>query len=140
MVDMPSTSDASEKFGRRGSQAGQDYEQGVSDSSDSDWQEGAVNGQDNWATGVQDAISNGSYETGVRNPNASWQQRSLELGSQRFGQGIQAATGKYETAVEPFFQALESLSLDPRGPRGSEQNFQRAQQVGRRLHELRQQR
>ena len=140
MVDVPSAQDAAEKFGRRGSQASQDYQTGVEDSSDSDWSDGAIDGVGNWEQGVQDAIANDAFRNGVQNPSASWQQRTLALGTQRFGPGINASTDKYATAVEPFFDALEALSLSPRGPRGSEQNFQRAQAVARRLHELRSER
>lgn len=137
MVDVPSTSDAASKFARRGSQSGQDYETGVRNSSDSEWQQGAANAEDNWATGVQEAAANGAFARGVNNPSASWQERSLEIGSQRYGQGVQAAEGKYANAVGPYFDALEALSLEPRGPRGSAQNYNRSQAVGQRLHEVR---
>lgn len=140
MVDVPSASDAAEKFGRRGSQASQDFQTGVENASDQDWSDGTLGATDNWSQGVQDAIANNAFENGVRNTGVSWQQRTLELGTQRFSQGVQASTGKYESAVQPFFDALEALSLSPRGPRGSEQNFQRSQAVGRRLHEVRSER
>lgn len=137
MVSMPSSSDAAEKFARRGSAASQDYQQGVTNSSDSDWQSGAQNAAGNWEEGVQEAIANGAFASGVSNPNASWQQRSLELGASRFGPGITASQGKYESAVQPYFDGLEALTLTPRGPRGSSQNFQRSQEVGQRLLEIR---
>lgn len=140
MVDVPSASDSAEKFSRRGSQATQDYEAGVQGSSDSDWQSGAESASGNWEQGVQDAIANQAFTRGVQNPAASWQQRSLEVGTSRFGPGVQAAQGKYEQSVQPYFDALEALSLSPRGARGSEQNYQRSQEVGRRLHEVRGQR
>lgn len=140
MVDMPSTNDAAEKFGRRGSQASQDFQTGVENSSDSQWQDGSVSAEQNWESGIQEAIGNNAFRKGVQNPDASWQQRTLELGTQRFGQGVQASTDKYASAVGPFFDALEALTLEPRGPRGSSQNFQRSQRVGQRLHEVRSQR
>lgn len=137
MVSMPSTSDAAEKFSRRGSQASQDYQSGVQNSSDSEWQGGAQEGASNWEEGVQEAIANNAFSNGVSNPAASWQQRSLELGASRFGPGVSASQGKYETSVQPYFDGLEALSLTPRGPRGSEQNFQRSREVGQRLLEIR---
>lgn len=140
MVDVPSANDAAEKFGRRGSQASQDYQQGVQNTSSQEQQQGALDGATNWESGVQDAIANNSYQRGVQNPDADWQSRALELGTQRFGPGIQASTDKYSSAVQPFFDGLEQLSLEPRGARGSQQNFQRSQRVGQRLHEIRSQR
>lgn len=137
MVDVPSATNAAEKFARRGQAAQQDYEAGVEGASDSDWQQGSESGAQNWASGVQDAIANDAFARGVRNPSASWKERTLELGTGRFGQGIQASQGKYATAIQPFFDALEALSLPPRGPRGSGENFNRSQTVGQRLHELR---
>lgn len=137
MVQVTDSNTAAERFGRRGSAASQDFETGVQNSSDSDWQTGAQNAEGNWAEGVQQAAANGAYGRGVANPSASWQERTLTLGTQRYSQGVQASTGKYQTAVQPYFDALEALSLSPRGARNSAQNYQRSEDVGRRLAEVR---
>lgn len=137
MVNVPSTSEAAEKFSRRASQAGQDYQSGVQNTSDSEQREAALEASSRWEGGVQDAIANGAYSRGVQNSTKSWQQEALEVGSSRFTQGAQRAEGEYRQSVEPFFNALESLELSARGPRGSPENYQRSQQVGERLHDLR---
>lgn len=140
MVNVPSTNDAGSKFSRNGQNASQDYSDGVANSSDSAWQEATLQAEDNWTAGVQEAANNGSFGRGVQNPSASWQQRAQELGSQRFGPGIAASQDKYETAVAPYFDALEALTLEPRGPRNSPQNYNRVERVGQRLSEVRSQR
>jgi hypothetical protein len=137
MVNVPSTSDAAEKFSRRASQAGQDYQTGVQNSSDQEQQQATLEARERWAQGVQDAISNDSFGRGVQNTTKSWQQEALEVGSSRFTQGAQRAQNEYAESVQPFFDALESLTLSPRGPRGSPENYERSSEVGRRLHELR---
>ncbi len=134
---MPSPQDAADKFSRRGSAAADDYRSGVSNSSDSEWQQAASDATSNWETGVQEAAANNAFQNGVNNPSASWQQRALELGAGRFGPGVSASQDKYATSVQPYFDALESLNLTPRGARGSEQNFQRSREVGQRLLETR---
>lgn len=138
MVQVADLSTSADKFERRASAAGQDYEAGVSASSDSEQQEATLNAADNWEAGIQDAIAENRFESGVRNPNQSWQTAALEVGSTRFTQGAGRAGDQWRTGFEPFAQTLESLSLQPRGPRGSAANFERSRQVGEALHNARQ--
>lgn len=128
---------SADKFERRASQAGQDYEDGVSDVSDSEQQEATLNARDNWESGVQQALNDGSFEAGVRNPNKSWQEAALERGSTRFTQGASQAGDTWRSSFSTYADALESLNLQPRGSRGSEANFQRAREVGEALHNTR---
>lgn len=134
MVQVADLGNSAEKFERRASQAGQDYEQGVSETSDSEWQSATIDGADNWEAGVQQAIQNGSFESGVNNPNKSWQQASLETGSGRFVEGAGQAGDTWQSAFSTYADTLESLNLQPRGARGSESNYQRSRQVGEALH------
>jgi len=138
VVDVASLSDSASKFERRAGAAGQDYESGVSSVSDSEQQQATLDAADNWEQGVQDAISEGRFENGVNNPTQSWQQAALEVGSQRFTQSASQAGDQWTNGFEDFASALESLSLQPRGPRGSEANFQRSRAVGEALHNERQ--
>lgn len=137
MVNVTSTNRAAEKFSRKAGQAQQDYETGVSESSDSEWQDGTLSAESSWESGIQDAISNGSFSAGVRNTPKSWQAQTTSVGPRRFSEGVQQAQGTYEQAVQPYFQALENLDLAPRGARGDPGNYDRVQQVGQTLHEVR---
>jgi len=137
MVQVANLDRSADKFERRASQAGQDYESGVSEVSDSEQQEATLNARDNWESGVQQALNEGRFESGVRNPNKSWQEAALERGSTRFTQGASQAGDTWRTGFSGFADTLEGLNLQPRGSRGSEANFQRAREVGEALHNAR---
>jgi len=134
MVQVANLNDSADKFERRAGQAGQDYETGVQEVSDSEQQSATLDAADSWEQGIQEAIGEGRFESGVRSPNKSWQEAALEVGSSRFTQGASQAGGTWQTGFSPFADTLEGLNLQPRGPRGSEANFQRAREVGEALH------
>lgn len=138
MVNVADLQNSAEKFERRASQSGQDYEQGVQQSSDSEQQQATLDAVDSWEQGIQEAIGEGRFEAGVRNPNKSWQDASLSVGSSRFTQGASQAGDTWQQGFSPFADTLENLSLQPRGPRGSSANFERSREVGEALHNARQ--
>ena len=137
MVQVTNLSTAADKFERRAGQAGQDYEQGVSEVSDSEQQSATLDATDNWEQGVQDAIAEGRFAEGVSNPSRSWQEAALSLGSSRFTQGASQAGDVWQQSFSEFADVLEGLNLQPRGPRGSSANFERSRQVGEALHNAR---
>jgi len=138
VVDVADITSSSEKFERRAGQAGQDYESGVSSVSDSEQQQATLEAADSWETGVQNAIQNGTFEDGVNNPTQSWQEAALEVGASRFTQSASQAGDQWRNGFSDFQDTLESLNLQPRGPRGSEANFQRSRAVGEALNNERQ--
>jgi hypothetical protein len=137
MVQVANLNDSAEKFERRASQAGQDYATGVENSSDSEQQQATLDAVDSWEQGIQEAISEGRFESGVNNPNKSWQQAALEVGQSRFTQGASQAGDTWQQGFSPFADTLEGLNLQPRGPRGSAANFERSRKVGEALHNAR---
>jgi len=81
---------------------------------------------DAWKAGTQAAIARDGFKRGVaRTGNTKWQERSAKLGPARFGPGVQAAQGDYETGFAPYREAIAGVNLPPRGPRRSPQNLQR---------------
>jgi len=137
MVQVANLNRSAEKFQRRASQAGQDYEDGVSSVSDSDQANATLDAADNWTQGVQDAISEGRFQSGVQDSTKSWQEESLETGSTRFTQGASTAGPTWSANFQEYADTLEALSLQPRGPRGSEANYQRSRAVGEALNNQR---
>lgn len=137
MVQVSDLNRSAEKFQRRASQAGQDFEDGVSGVSDSDQAQATLDARENWTQGVQDAISEGRFESGVQDSSKSWQEQTLEVGATRFTQGASAAGDTWRSEFQEYADTLESLSLQPRGPRGSEANFQRSRAVGEALNQQR---
>jgi len=137
VVNVAPLDESSEKFERRGRQAGKDYENGVSRVSDSDQQQATVKAADRWESGVQDAIQEDRFTQGAENPNKSWQTAAIETGSSRFTSGVSEAGDVWEDAFQPFADTLESLNLEPRGPRGDQANYDRSQAVGEALNRQR---
>jgi len=136
MVSVSNLNQSAERFERRASQAGQDYEQGVSEVSDSEQQQATLDAADAWVDGVQESIANGTFQQGVNNPTDSWQSRALEVGRNRFTQGVQGAGDAWQSGFQPAADALESLNLEPRGAAGSEANRSRMNAVFDTLSEL----
>ena len=93
------------------------------------WQDGVNISQDVWALGVQQAMAQGRYSTGVAGKGTLYSTRASTIGAPRWGQGVAAAEPAYESGVTRFFQVLAALTLPPRGPVGSPQNLQRVQIV-----------
>jgi len=137
-VNVANLSDSASKFERRAGQAGQDYESGVESVSDSEQQQATLDSVSSWEQGIQDAISEGRFQSGVNNPNKSWQEAALSVGSSRFTQGASQAGSTWQNGFSDFADTLEGLSLQPRGARGSETNFQRSREVGEAQHNARQ--
>jgi len=129
MVQVADLTASASKFERRASQAGQDFEDGVSAVSSQEQQQATLDATDAWATGVQEAINNGSFQAGVQSPAQDWQQRTLDVGRQRFTQGVQGSGDAWRDGFQPVADTLESLSLQPRGARGSGANRERMNAV-----------
>jgi len=137
MVNVKDLNSSADKLERRGQQAQQDFTEGVENTTDSEQQEATLNSTDAWEQGIQDALNNGSFESGVRNTSKSWQAQTLENGARRFAEGVGNAGDTWQDSFEEFANELESLSLQPRGARGSTANFERSRAVGEALHNAR---
>jgi hypothetical protein len=91
-----------------------------------DYAANAQAANDAWKAGVNGAVARDGFKRGVAKAGtAKWQDRSIKLGSARYGPGVQAAQGDYETGFAPYREAIASVALPPRGPRRSPQNLQR---------------
>ncbi len=124
-LQFPSTAVGGERWSRRAAAAQVDYGNGVQAASGR-WQPAAAAGAQNYATGVQAAIAAGSFAKGIQKAgDAKWVDRATKLGPARFAQGVQVAQPAYESGVAPIWQKVSALTLPPKGPRGSAQNYQR---------------
>lgn len=122
-----------EKWARVTPQRTQDFEEGVRNPRRS-WEEATSDSEDRWKTGVQQASQRGSFGKGVKAAgNEKWQRKTEELGTQRFGQGVQAAQDDYQKGFEPFAQVIESTKLPPRFPKGDPRNLDRVKAINEAL-------
>ena len=125
-----------EKWGRRAGSAGQEYSEGVA-SPRRPWAASTVAAAAAFASGIQEAISRGSFAKGVQAAGDSkWQTKASTLGSGRFASGVQAAESDYSSGFSKYHAALASLQLPPRGSKGSPQNLNRVAAVANALRKV----
>src|SRR3990167_3009123 len=129
MSQVKSMSDTSSKWVRRAGSASQEYSEGVSNPRRS-WEQSTKASEKNYESGVQAAISRKAFCKGVSDAGDSkWQSRSQELGAARFSSGVQASESAYNEGFAPYHQALSSITLPPRGSKGSPENLNRVAAV-----------
>jgi hypothetical protein len=135
-IRVKDTASLARKFVQRAGAASGDYTDGVKVAGN-DWETNTRSAGDNYAAGVQQAIGDRRFERGVSEAGASkYVSRASTLGAQRFVTGVQAAEGDWSKGAAPYLQAIASLDLPPRRPKGDPANMQRAQAVAARLRAM----
>lgn len=133
-MKVKSITNAAQKFVIRAGAATGDYRDGVNATSDQ--AEKAIAAEDAYVAGIQESIARGARVSGLQKAgNSKWKERSLQLGAARFASGVKAGEAEYVKNTAPFFAVLNNLTLSPRGPKGSPENYNRAAEVGQALHQ-----
>ncbi len=102
------------------------------------WEANATAASPNYQASVSAANIGARQSAGIRKAGASKFARKVQtVGANRFGPGVQAAGQDYGAAFAPYLQAIASVDLPARRPRGDPTNYQRVQKVGDPLHALR---
>ncbi len=131
---MKSAQESSTKYVERASAATSDYVTGA-ESTNKDQAAAAIAAAPNYAAGVQAAISGKRYEKGLgRSGKTGWLNGIRNKGQNRFASGVAEGAVKYATNSGKYDNARKAADSLPRGPRGSEQNFNRAKTVGQALN------
>lgn len=127
---------ASDKWVRRASVAGADYQQGVQNPR-KPWAESAANAEGNYKAGVTAAANAGRYGAGVKNAgDEKWRQNALKKGPGRFAEGVAIGKDEWNRGFAPYHSAISSVTLPARGPKGSPQNIQRVAAIATALRTL----
>lgn len=135
-VSVPDQARVASKWARRAGSAGTEYQEGVRNTPRS-WQQNATAAAGSYAAGVQEAIGKKRFEKGIGAAgDAKWKRGAEEKGVARYGQGVQTAENDYSTGVAPYLTAIGSVDLPPRGPVGSDGNYNRVSAIGRALRQL----
>jgi hypothetical protein len=130
------TATIAQKFVQRAQAAAGDYKTGV-EAAGQDWQTNTERSGDNYAAGVQQAIGDKRFERGVSAAGAGkFVTRASTLGAQRFPTGVGASQNEYAKGAGPYLDALKSMELPPRRPKGDPGNQARAQAVASKLRAL----
>jgi len=121
---------AAQKFVSKGAAAGADYESGVRGAGPA-WQAQTVAASENYAAGVQEAITRNAFARGVQASGAAhYEERAATVGARRFPEGIRAAGPAWQEGTTPFLDVIRNLTLEPRRPTGDPSNWRRSEQVG----------
>ena|SRR5213083_871166 len=125
------------KFVQRAQGAGGDYKSGVEQAA-GDWESATKAAEQSYRDGVTAAAADGRFGRGVAAAGgAKYQQRASTLGAQRYPTGVAASEGEWAKGTAPYLQALSSMTLTPRRPKGDPANMQRANDVATRLRAMR---
>lgn len=116
------------KWQTRAGGAGADYVSGVQNPRRPQAQTAAAAAQ-SWATGVQQAVTNGTYAKNVVAASDKYMRNATGKGAQRYPSGITAAAPDFQTGLTPYLSVLSNLQLPPRLPRGDPGNNARSAAV-----------
>lgn len=135
-IRIKDTGSLAKKFVQRAGAAGADYKDGVL-AAGSDWESNTKASEENYKIGVTQAANDGRFGRGVSAAGAGkYMNKASTLGAQRFPSGVAAAEGDWAKGVQPSLDALKSLDLPPRRPKGDPANQQRAAVVAQRLRAI----
>jgi len=125
------------KWSTRAGAATQDYTAGTANAGPA-WETGAKNANQAWKDGVTQAAGRDAFSRGVTGQGNHYQARVAEVGTARYGPGVQAQSAKdsWSKNTQPYLAALSSIQYPPKGARRSPQNQQRSAIVAATLGKL----
>ena len=123
----------SERWNKNASMSSDTYEAGIN-SPRRDWAQSTAAAETNFQIGIQNAISKKSFGAGVRKAGSEkWKSKAIQVGKQRFVQGVQGAEAQYASGVAPFLSTIEATTLPPRFPKGDPRNLERVKAISEAL-------
>lgn len=124
------------RFKQRAAAAQGDYAAGVR-AAGADWQARTAESEDNYVAGVQAAVGRKAFSRGVQEAgSAKYVERAAGIGAGRFAQGVANADAAWQAGSRPYLEMLKGVTLPPKGPKGSPQNFNRVAVVANALRAL----
>lgn len=90
-----------------------------------------------WQSAVSSTLAAKRMMAGLQaSGDAGWLNGVQVKGSAHYADGIRAGQQKWATNVQPYLDAIKSVSLDPAGIRGSDANIGRVTKIASTLHAL----
>ncbi len=100
-----------------------------------DWLRNTEEAVGRFAAAIRDAANADRFAQGVRRVGDSkWQNRTIDVGVDRWGPGVQAAGQDYEAGFAPFREVIARVDLPPRFPTGDLRNIDRVRAIATALH------
>jgi hypothetical protein len=99
------------------------------------WAKATRDAADAWKSGVIAAANDGRYAAGVTaDAETRWEDHAVNVGADRFVQGVQLAEDRYTQGVQPYLDVIEKLDLPKRYAAGDSRNIERVRAVTEALH------
>lgn len=80
------------------------------------------------------AAANDSYQMGVAGKGGYYQSQAADKGFRNYGPGVQGGASQFSTKIGKVLNVISGVTLGPKGPTNSPQNYQRSAQIGDVLH------
>lgn len=135
--NVPSIGSVAGKWRRRVEGAADDYKAGVQ-TKGSRWQAATDAASGTFKTAISSPDMENRYKAGIAKAGqAKYTRRAIAVGPDRYSQAAPVAEQDFSSGMAPVLQAIASVDLPPRGPRGSVQNYNRVKPIGDALSKLR---
>lgn len=127
---------SSDKWVRRASVAGSDYQQGVQNPRKA-WASASAEAEGNYKAGVVAAANAGRYGSGVKAAgDEKWRNGAVKKGPGRFAEGVAIGKDDWARGFAPYQSAISAIALPARGPKGSPANIQRVSAIATALRAI----
>ncbi len=124
-----SASEVAGKYSRRGSDASQDYTDGVANTS-KDQSGRAIAAKKIYEDALREAFARDAYAKGLQKVGtAGWKAGVAKTGAGRYAEGVGGAAEAYAAGSAPYDAARKAADNLPRGTKGSQANFDRQKAV-----------
>ncbi len=120
------------KWQARAGGAGNDYATGVANPK-RDQAAAAAAAAQTWATGVQQAVTNGTFAKNVLAAKDKYVRNATGKGAQRYPGGITAAVPDFSNKIDKVLSVLNTIDVPSRMPKGDPGNWQISMAVGQAL-------
>lgn len=100
-----------------------------------DWATKTQASADNFGAAISAPGIKERFRRGVARAGADKFARKIrDVGRDRFGPGVAAATMDYKAGAEPYFSTMAAITLSARKPRGDPANYRRVEEIGKALN------
>lgn len=134
MVKTKDLSATVEKWQRKVSQAGPDYEAGVNNPKE-DWATATKAAESRYKEGVTKAAQEGRFGKGVTKAGTEkWKKGATTKGVARWPQGVSEAGPEYSEGMGNVLNAISNATLPARYPAGDPRNLERVRAMNDAVH------
>jgi hypothetical protein len=133
-MDVKPLDSSASKFSTNAANAASEYAERAAGAADK-WSRETQASAANYRTAVTAGNIEARFRRGVQKAGASkYQSKITQVGQGRFSEGVAGAGDDWSSGFGPYQQALGSMTLGARRPRGDAANYARVKQIGDALH------